>query len=100
MAKIRVLLADNHHAFRERVSGLLGEDFEIVGTADNGREAVVTTQRLDPDVLVIDISMPVLDGLQARTKPQAPRTLDCAIYSGHGLDKIAHRALLRKVINH
>jgi len=65
MPKIRVLLADNHHAFRERVSGLLGEDFEIVGTADNGREAVVTTQRLDPDVLVIDISMPVLDGLQA-----------------------------------
>ena len=76
MAKIRVLLADNHHAFRERVSGLLGEDFEIVGGADNGREAVVTTQRLDPDVLVIDISMPVLDGLQATEQLRAthPRT--------------------------
>ena len=49
--------------------GLLGEDFEIVGTANNGRDAVVAVLRLNPDVLVIDISMPVismpvLNGLQ------------------------------------
>ena len=76
MSKIRVLLANDHQAVRERVSGLLGEDFEVVGTADNGREAVVATQRLDPDVLVIDISMRVLDGLQATQQLRAthPRT--------------------------
>ena len=65
MGKIRVLLADDHQAVRERVRGLLGEDFEVVGAVENGREAVVAALRLNPDVLVIDISMPVLNGLQA-----------------------------------
>lgn len=65
MSKIRILLADDHQTILERVCGLLGEDFEIVGTENNGRDAVVATLRLNPDVLVIDISMPVLNGLQA-----------------------------------
>ena len=65
MDKIRVLLADDHETVLERVRAVLGEDFEIVGTVSNGRDAVAEAQRLDPDVLVIDISMPVLNGLQA-----------------------------------
>jgi DNA-binding NarL/FixJ family response regulator len=65
MSKIRVLLADDHQAILQQVCSLLGEDFEIVGTANNGRAAVVATLRLNPDVLVIDISMPVLNGLEA-----------------------------------
>ena len=65
MGKVRVLLADDHQAVLQRVCGLLGEDFDIVGTVNNGRDAVVATLRLNPDVLVIDISMPILNGLQA-----------------------------------
>ena len=65
MGKIRVLLADDHEAILARVRAVLGEDFDIVGAVNNGRDAVEEVQRLDPDVLVIDISMPVLDGLQA-----------------------------------
>jgi len=65
MSRIRVLLADDHPAVLERVCELLGEDFEIVGTVNNGRDAVMAALRLNPDVLVIDISMPVLNGLQA-----------------------------------
>ena len=65
MGKIRILLADDHETILQRVCGLLGEDFEIVGTANNGRDAVLATLRLNPDVLVIDISMPILNGLQA-----------------------------------
>jgi DNA-binding NarL/FixJ family response regulator len=65
MSKIRVLLADDHQAILHRVCELLGEDFEIVGTVNNGQDAVAATLRLNPDVLVIDISMPVLNGLQA-----------------------------------
>jgi DNA-binding NarL/FixJ family response regulator len=65
MGRIRVLLADDHQAVLERVRGLLGEDFDIVGAVSNGRDAVAETGRLDPDVLVIDISMPILNGLQA-----------------------------------
>lgn len=65
MSKVRVLLADDHKPILARVRELLGDDFDIVGAVNNGRDAVVEAQRLDPDVLVIDISMPVLDGLEA-----------------------------------
>ena len=65
MGKIRVLLADDHETIQARVRSILCEDFEVVGTVGNGRDAITEVGRLDPDVLVIDISMPVLDGLQA-----------------------------------
>ena len=73
MGKIRVLLADDHDALLARVRSILCTEFEVVGTVDNGRDAVAEVRRLDPDVLVMDISMPILDGLQAaaqlRRKP-------------------------------
>ena len=65
MGKIRVLLADDHDALLARVRSILCKEFEVVGTVDNGRDAVAEVRRLDPDVLVMDISMPILDGLQA-----------------------------------
>jgi DNA-binding NarL/FixJ family response regulator len=68
MSKIRVLLADDHETVLARIRSLLCKDFEVVGTADNGRDAVAEVRRLDPDVLVIDISMPVMDGLQAASQ--------------------------------
>ncbi|HTZ90044.1 MAG TPA: response regulator transcription factor [Alloacidobacterium sp.] len=76
MAKVRVLLADDHEEILARVRTALGEEFEVVGAVKNGRDAVIEVQRLDPDVLVIDISMPVLNGLQAasRVRSTNPRT--------------------------
>ena len=68
MGKIRIVLADDHEAFLARVRSLLSEEFEIVAAVTNGRDALGEVQRFDPDVLVIDISMPVLDGLQAVCK--------------------------------
>jgi DNA-binding NarL/FixJ family response regulator len=65
MSTIRVLLADDHDTVLERVRTVLGDEFEIIGVVKNGRDAVTQTQQLNPDVLVIDISMPVLDGLKA-----------------------------------
>ena len=65
MPKIRVLLADDHAAILDQVRLELGEDFDIVGSVRNGRDAVDAALRLNPDVLVTDISMPILDGLQA-----------------------------------
>ena len=67
MGKIRVLLADDHEPILSQVRAVLQDEFEIVGAVNNGRDAVREVQRLDPDVLVIDISMPVLGGLQAVT---------------------------------
>lgn len=70
-----MLLADDHDTILARVRVILGDGFDIVGAVSNGRDAVREVQRLDPDVLVIDISMPVIDGLQAvaqlrRTNPR------------------------------
>ena len=76
MGKIRVLLADDHDTVVARVRSILCKDFEVVGTVNNGRDAVAEVRRLDPDVLVIDISMPILDGLQAvaQLRPKTCRT--------------------------
>jgi DNA-binding NarL/FixJ family response regulator len=68
MGKIRVLLADNHDTILAQVRNALEEEFEVVGAVSNGLEAVAEVRRLDPDVLVIDISMPVLDGLEAASR--------------------------------
>jgi DNA-binding NarL/FixJ family response regulator len=67
MLKIRVLLADDHVVVRQGLRALLAseEDIEIVGEADNGRQAVQLAKKLLPDVAVIDIAMPVLNGLEA-----------------------------------
>ena len=68
MGKVRVLLADDHETLLERVRSILGKDFEVVGTVANGRDAVTEVRRLDPDVLVMDISMPILNGLRAASQ--------------------------------
>ena len=67
MLKIRVLLADDHIVVRQGLRALLAaeEDIEIVGEADNGRQAVQLARKLTPDVAVLDIAMPVLNGLEA-----------------------------------
>jgi two-component system response regulator NreC len=67
MEKIRVLLADDHAVLRAGLRALLaGEpDMEVVGEAVDGEDAVVQTERLRPDVVVLDIAMPRLNGLEA-----------------------------------
>jgi DNA-binding NarL/FixJ family response regulator len=60
----RVLLADDHARLLESASRLLSKNFQIVGTVSNGAQAVDVAQRLDPDVIVLDIAMPDLDGFQ------------------------------------
>jgi len=61
----RVLLADDHSAVTERVSALLRANFEVVGTVTNGRDLLFESARLHPDVIVMDISMPELSGIEA-----------------------------------
>jgi DNA-binding NarL/FixJ family response regulator len=73
MGKIRLLLADDHATMLAPVRSTLGEAFDVVGGVRNGRDAVDEVQRLDSDVLVIDISMPVLNGWQAVSEPQSKK---------------------------
>ena len=65
--KIRILLADDHTAIREAMAGLfeLKEDFEVVGQAGDGVEAVQLAEQTKPDVVLMDVSMPRMDGFEA-----------------------------------
>ena len=65
MKKPRVLLADDHRILAEGVRGLLEPEFELVGIVSDGRELVEATIKLRPDVVVADISMPSLNGIDA-----------------------------------
>lgn len=67
MNRIRVVLADDHALFRAGLTALLSysDDIEVVGEATNGREGVDAAERLHPDVLVMDIAMPVMNGIDA-----------------------------------
>ena len=65
MALVRVVLADDHAGVLAHVCLQLGKVFEIVAAVEDGKEAVDAALRLDPDVIVLDISMPVLNGFQA-----------------------------------
>src|SRR5438094_281597 len=67
MQKITVFLADDHTVVRQGLRALISaeEDMEIVGEAENGRQAVQLVKKHVPDVVVMDIAMPVLNGLEA-----------------------------------
>jgi DNA-binding NarL/FixJ family response regulator len=67
VSAIRVLLADDHAILRVGVRALLAPhaDVEVVGEACNGREAIDAVERLDPDIVVMDIAMPGLGGIEA-----------------------------------
>jgi DNA-binding NarL/FixJ family response regulator len=67
MQRIRVLLADDHRVVLSGFRSMLDTqaDIEVIGEAGNGREAVEQAERLHPDVVVMDVTMPVLNGIEA-----------------------------------
>jgi two-component system response regulator NreC len=74
---VRVMLADDHPVFRQGLRALLErEKFEVVGEASDGLEAIATAERLQPQVVVIDLAMPALNGIDAVREivKRVPRT--------------------------
>ncbi len=65
MSRTRVLLADDHTMFLDALAKLLEPEFEVVGTVNDGRALVLRAPDLKPDVVVLDIGMPLLNGLDA-----------------------------------
>jgi len=97
MTKTRILLADDHAVVRQGFKMLLSAqpDMEIVGEAANGREAVESAESLRPDVVVMDVAMPELNGIEAtrRLAASAPHTRVIAL-SMHK-DSVYVREILR-----
>jgi DNA-binding NarL/FixJ family response regulator len=95
--KIRILLADDHTMVRQGFRMILAAqpDMEIVGEAGNGREAIELTEELHPDVVVMDVAMPELNGIEATrritTSSTSTRVLALSMYK----DSVYVREILR-----
>jgi len=96
MKRIKTLLADDHTIVREGLRALLAADsgIQVVGEAHNGREAVELTAALRPDVVVMDIAMPILNGLEAtRQILTATPSTKVLILSAHSDDAYIDRVI-------
>jgi two-component system response regulator NreC len=97
MKRIRILLADDHAVVRQGFKMILAEqpDMEIVGEAGNGREALALAESLKPDIVVMDVAMPELNGIEAtrRIGESVPHTRVVAL-SMHK-DSVYVREILR-----
>jgi DNA-binding NarL/FixJ family response regulator len=94
--KLRILLADDHELVRRGIRGLLcaRRGWKVVGEAANGREAVAKASKLKPDVAIVDISMPDLDGLQAtRQIRETVPTTEVVVLTMHESDQMVRRVL-------
>ena len=86
---IRILLADDHAIMLEGLKALLSAipDFSVIAEVGNGREAVRRAQELKPDVVIMDISMPGLNGIEAarliRDKCPGTRTIILSMHSSY-----------------
>ena len=74
-SKIRIVVADDHPIFRDGLCKLLAleEDFEVVAQAQDGRQVLEVLQQMEPDILLLDLKMPCLDGLATLQRLQAAR---------------------------
>src|SRR5208283_165634 len=96
MKRITVLLAEDHMIVREGFRKLLEseDDIEVVGEAQTGRQAVELTRKLRPAVVVMDIAMPLLNGLEAmRQIRKAVPTTKVLILSAHSDDAYVQQAI-------
>ena len=96
MKKITVILAEDHQIVREGLRSLLKHeiDIEVIGEAENGREAVNLTRKLRPDVVVMDIAMPLLNGMEAtrQIRKDFPET-KVLILSAHSDDAYVEQVI-------
>lgn len=96
MRPVTVLLAEDHHLVREGIRALLDEmgGFEVVGQAQDGHEAIALSESLRPDVVIMDIGMPHLNGLEATARLRgAPRPPKVIILSQHESEAYVVQAL-------
>jgi DNA-binding NarL/FixJ family response regulator len=82
LRKLRVVVADDNPAFLQKLTSLLSEAFEIVGTAGDGKSALDAIRRCKPDVVVLDLAMPMLNGIEVTKElTKSPQHLPVVICS-------------------
>src|SRR5688572_25659259 len=93
MARPRIVIADDHDKTRALIASLLASDFDVVATVPDGQAAVEAAGALYPDLVVLDISMPGLDGFEAgaliRDLPDPPRIVFATAYDDASIARIA-----------
>jgi DNA-binding NarL/FixJ family response regulator len=94
MTRPRVLLADDHRVVAEGLRGLLEPGFEVVAIVSDGRELLAAAKKLDPDVVILDISMPSLNGIEAAAQMRRARSRAKVIFlTMHGEVSYAARCV-------
>jgi DNA-binding NarL/FixJ family response regulator len=100
MKPLRILIADDHDLMRRGVKSLLQShgDWEVCGEAKTGREAITKAEKLKPDIVILDISMPDLDGVEAakriRQTSASPEILILSVhYSDQLIQEVAHAGI-------
>src|SRR3984893_11349776 len=91
MRRLRILVADDHEVMRTGVRALIEQEpgLQVCGSAPNGQEAVEAARKLKPDVVILDMAMPELDGLEAlrEIKRALPNT-EVVIFSAHRSEEV------------
>jgi DNA-binding NarL/FixJ family response regulator len=94
--KLKVVVADDSPAILRRLVSLLGTEFDVVSTAENGQLALESAERYQPDVVVLDLAMPFLNGIEVtrelRKQESDPAVVICSVESDPEIIEAAQQA--------
>jgi DNA-binding NarL/FixJ family response regulator len=94
LARLRIIVADDNPAFLRELTSLLAPEFDVVATAANGRSALDLIRRYKPDLVVLDLGMPLLNGIEVTRElaKHTPPVVICSVETDPEVVEAAQRA--------